>query len=154
VAITRAEESLTISYALSRFKHGTLLSCEPSRFIQDMDPKMLEMVGVSLPNFEVNNERSWTNTAAPARTAATIRRPAPTVQAQQNAAVKLTPDAEFVADDTTDLQIGNQVEHLRFGVGKVISLEGKHPDTKATIFFQGLGQKQILLKFAKIKIID
>jgi DNA helicase-2/ATP-dependent DNA helicase PcrA len=46
-----------------------------------------------------------------------------------------------------------EVEHERFGFGKVISLEGKKPDVKATIFFKEIGQKQLLLKFAKLCII-
>jgi DNA helicase-2/ATP-dependent DNA helicase PcrA len=46
------------------------------------------------------------------------------------------------------------VEHQRFGIGKVISIEGRSPDNKATILFEGEGQKQLLLKFAKLKIIS
>jgi DNA helicase II / ATP-dependent DNA helicase PcrA len=45
------------------------------------------------------------------------------------------------------------VEHQRFGFGKVVNMEGSFPNTKATIFFQGIGQKQLLLKFAKLKIV-
>jgi DNA helicase-2/ATP-dependent DNA helicase PcrA len=44
------------------------------------------------------------------------------------------------------------VEHQRFGVGKVIKIEGVSPNKKATVFFQHAGQKQLLLKFAKLKI--
>jgi DNA helicase-2/ATP-dependent DNA helicase PcrA len=47
-----------------------------------------------------------------------------------------------------------QVEHERFGFGKVINLEGNKPDVKATIFFKEIGQKQLLLKFAKLSIIN
>lgn len=56
-------------------------------------------------------------------------------------------------DDMSTIQIGMNVEHQRFGVGKVIHLEGKSPDIKATIFFQNQGQKQVLLRFAKLKIV-
>ena len=47
-----------------------------------------------------------------------------------------------------------EVEHERFGYGKVINLEGKSPDIKATIFFKEIGQKQLLLKFAKLRIVS
>jgi len=47
-----------------------------------------------------------------------------------------------------------EVEHERFGFGKVISMEGKKPDIKATIFFKEIGQKQLLLKFAKLSILN
>jgi DNA helicase-2/ATP-dependent DNA helicase PcrA len=52
-----------------------------------------------------------------------------------------------------DIQTGMEVEHERFGKGKVISLEGTGPNTKATVFFPGVGQKQLLLRFAKLKIV-
>ncbi|MGO1522021.1 MAG: ATP-dependent DNA helicase, partial [Sphingobacterium sp.] len=64
------------------------------------------------------------------------------------------PSADFAPSDTSGLQVGMEVEHERFGFGKVINLEGKKPDMKATIFFKELGQKQLLLKFAKLKIVD
>ena len=46
-----------------------------------------------------------------------------------------------------------EIEHQKFGFGKIINLEGQMPDVKATVFFQGLGNKQILLKFAKLRIV-
>jgi DNA helicase-2/ATP-dependent DNA helicase PcrA len=63
------------------------------------------------------------------------------------------PSEGFSPSDTSGLQVGMEVEHERFGFGKVIQMEGNKPDLKATIFFKDLGQKQLLLKFAKLKII-
>jgi len=184
VAITRAEEELTITYALSRFKHGSLFNCEPSRFLQEVDPETLELVGERPTSFDFGQERGqksdwssgWQQSAKnglPQRGGQPAQRPAvagpaaagrpsvlggrapqPTGLAQQQQAVRLTPEGEFVPDDASRLAVGMEVEHQRFGLGKVVQLEGAMPDTKATIFFQGLGQKQILLKFAKIKIIS
>jgi len=57
-------------------------------------------------------------------------------------------DPEFI----NKIQPGIQVEHARFGYGKVLSVEGKGASKKATIFFRNVGQKQLLLKFAKLKI--
>ena len=63
------------------------------------------------------------------------------------------PSEGFSPSDTSGLQVGMEVEHERFGFGKVIHMEGNKPDLKALIFFKDLGQKQLLLKFAKLKII-
>ena len=56
-------------------------------------------------------------------------------------------------DDPRDIQTGMTVEHQRFGKGKVQQIEGVFPNLKATVFFQNAGQKQLLLKFAKLKIV-
>jgi DNA helicase-2/ATP-dependent DNA helicase PcrA len=58
----------------------------------------------------------------------------------------------FASDDPMKIQSGMVVEHQRFGEGKVLKIEGEMPNIKATIFFQSSGQKQLLLKFAKLKI--
>lgn len=63
------------------------------------------------------------------------------------------PTEGFSPSDTTGLQVGMEVEHERFGFGKVVNLEGNKQDIKATIFFKELGQKQLLLKFAKLRIV-
>ena len=65
-----------------------------------------------------------------------------------------TPAADFKADDPSLIAVGMQVEHQRFGSGKVISIEGRFPDNKAIILFDNDGQKQLLLKFAKLKIVN
>jgi DNA helicase-2/ATP-dependent DNA helicase PcrA len=62
--------------------------------------------------------------------------------------------ADFQADDPSKIQTGMLVLHERFGTGKVIHLEGDLPNIKATVFFQNAGQKQLLLKFAKLKIME
>ncbi|HYQ57973.1 MAG TPA: ATP-dependent DNA helicase, partial [Draconibacterium sp.] len=59
----------------------------------------------------------------------------------------------FDADAPEKIQVGMQVEHQRFGEGKVINIEGVTPNIKATVFFKSGTQKQLLLKFAKLKII-
>jgi len=59
----------------------------------------------------------------------------------------------FDASDTTALQTGMQVEHPKFGLGKVIVVEGDGPNKKATVYFNAIGKKNLLLRFAKLKII-
>jgi DNA helicase-2/ATP-dependent DNA helicase PcrA len=55
--------------------------------------------------------------------------------------------------DILKIKIGDQVVHERFGKGKVVELNGNFPNTKATVFFPSTGQKQLLLKFAKLQLI-
>ena len=59
----------------------------------------------------------------------------------------------FDGDDPRDIQAGMIIEHQRFGQGKVLQVEGSFPNLKATVFFHNAGQKQLLLKFAKLRII-
>ena len=63
------------------------------------------------------------------------------------------PSPGFTPDAAGAFQNGMEVEHEKFGFGKIVSLEGTLPDVKATVFFQGLGNKQLLLKFAKLRIV-
>jgi DNA helicase-2/ATP-dependent DNA helicase PcrA len=157
VAITRAEYKLTISYATSRFKFGTLISCEPSRFLDEIDAKYLELDFTAKPassaGSSYEDERNtWSrkNDTFSKPKAAT----APPVKTTSILAKAHIPSPGFKPSDTNNLQVGMQVEHERFGFGKVINVEGNKPDVKATIFFKEIGQKQLLLKFAKLSIIS
>jgi DNA helicase-2/ATP-dependent DNA helicase PcrA len=155
VATTRAENKLTLSYATSRFKFGTLISCEPSRFLDEIDAQYLELDFTAKPvtgnNPFFDDERSaWGGRGG----GDTFSKPKPsTVKTTSILAKAHVPSPGFAPSDTSNLQVGMDVEHERFGFGKVISLEGHKPDVKATIFFKEIGQKQLLLKFAKLRII-
>jgi len=157
VAITRAENRLTLSYATSRFKFGTLINCEPSRFLDEVDARYLELDFTAKPeksssSFFDDERETWSrkggDTFSKPKAATTL--PVKTTSLLAKAHV---PSPGFAPSDTSNLQVGMEVEHERFGFGKVISLEGKKPDVKATIFFKEIGQKQLLLKFAKLCII-
>ena len=65
-----------------------------------------------------------------------------------------TTGASFEGDDPNKIMQGMTIEHQRFGEGKVLKIEGVPPNKKATVFFKNAGQKQLLLKFAKLKIRD
>ncbi|MGZ3750643.1 MAG: 3'-5' exonuclease, partial [Mucilaginibacter sp.] len=153
VAVTRAESKLIISYATSRFKFGTLISCEPSRFLDEIDARYLELDFTAKPaaanNPFFDDERNAWN-----KRSDTFSKPKPTpVKTTSILAKAHVPSPGFAPSDTANLQVGMEVEHERFGFGKVINLEGNKPDIKATIFFKEIGQKQLLLKFAKLRII-
>jgi DNA helicase-2/ATP-dependent DNA helicase PcrA len=158
VAVTRAERRLHISYATSRFKFGTLISCEPSRFLDEIDARFLELDFTAKPAPSANNpffddeRNSWNK-----RSGDVFSKPkpatAPPVKTTSILAKAHVPTPGFAPSDTSNLQVGMEVEHERFGFGKVINLEGNKPDIKATIFFKEIGQKQLLLKFAKLRIL-
>lgn len=161
VALTRAEKNVYISYATSRYQWGTLNNCEPSRFIDELDPQYLDL------DFKPRMESSPTASSfASERTGwqqnqsngqgDSYFKPKPKVKQKTTTILPRAhvPTANFSPSDTSNLQVGMEVEHERFGFGKVVNVEGKKPDIKATIFFKELGQKQLLLKFAKLRIID
>ncbi len=155
VAATRAEKKLTITYATSRFKFGTLINCEPSRFLDEIDPKFLELDFVKKqvqnnPFFD-DDRKAWQNRGN--ATSDTFSKPKPIVKTTSVLAKAHVPTPGFKPDDTKDLQISMEVEHERFGFGKVINLEGSKADVKATIEFNEIGPKQLLLKFAKLRIV-
>ncbi|MFC0517137.1 ATP-dependent helicase [Mucilaginibacter angelicae] len=159
VAVTRAESKLHISYATSRFKFGTLINCEPSRFLDEIDAKYLELDYTAKPAsgsnpFFDDERKAWSRDKQPD----TFSKPKPAAAAPVKTTSILAkahvPSADFKPSDTSNLQVGMQVEHERFGFGKVLSLEGNKPDIKATIFFKEIGQKQLLLKFAKLYIVQ
>ncbi len=153
VAVTRAEKKLVLSYATSRYRWGTLNNCEPSRFLDELNPAYLELdfkprpVAESAESFE--DERSaWGE-----RDVFTKPKPKTMPKTRTLLPKAHTPTPGFVPSDTSNLQVGMEVEHERFGFGKVIQVEGSKNDVKATIFFKELGQKQLLLKFAKLRIV-
>ncbi|KUG07846.1 ATP-dependent helicase [Solirubrum puertoriconensis] len=143
VAITRAEKKLTLSYATSRYQWGNLRSCEKSRFIDEIDPTYVD--------FKYGTEES--------PFAPVLERRSNLVGAQKikpaAAPVKpYVPSADFKPSDTSNLAAGNKVEHPKFGFGTVTKVETQAGQTKATIQFEGgVGEKTLLLSFAKLRIL-
>lgn len=167
VAITRAENKLIISYAMSRFRWGNLISCEPSRFLEEIDPKYLSApeTVMSEPkpknNYSKNNGWKATNgyenfnessTPVFSKNSFTKNNLKPVSKTPKPAAFKAPTD--FLPDNPKDIREGMNVMHVKFGVGKVVKIEGNFPDNKATVNFQGQGDKQLLLKYARLKIVE
>ena len=165
VAMTRAEKMLTLTYAVSRYRWGNLIGCEPSRFLEEVHPDFIEFSNISkkqqsetswgsfdgddFSQSRLNNQRK-TNFQQK-KPVAPKNNFTPLYKAHKPAAAATEND--FVADDPSQIVIGMEVEHQKFGTGKVINLEGKFPDNKATVFFPAEGNKQLLLKYAKLKIV-
>lgn len=158
VAVTRAEKKLFLSYATSRYRWGTLNNCEPSRFLDELNPACLDLdfkprLNMGGGSDDFTSERvTWQRKES---SGDVFSKPKPKVVKTTSILPKAhVPTAGFAPSDTSGLQVGMEVEHERFGFGKVINLEGNKPDIKATIFFKELGQKQLLLKFAKLRILE
>jgi len=165
VALTRAEKRATLTYAISRYKYGNLNHCEPSRFIEEVSPEYLDMPGLKENGYEERNisfgGNNWGSFGGRGLQASTKtvnqesaggqasfpgRRPLKKVE---------TSTAGTGANQISSGSItaGMQVSHEKFGKGKVLNVEGQSPNEKATVFFPSVGQKQLLLKFAKLEVI-
>lgn len=150
VAMTRAEKKLTISFAITRFKWGNMISSEASRFIDEIEPEYLEFPeskGI-LDTKNMKEEHDQRNITS-SETSYQPLRPKKLVKLS-----KAINNNEKIGGLADAVQVGMNIEHERFGKGKVINIEGQSADRKATVFFEGVGQKQLLLKFAKLKILD
>ncbi len=155
VALTRAQQRAYISWARQRYKWGNLDFCEPSRFIAEMDPQFLE----GADRISGRSEKIESTGGILGNRLATAKRPT-TATPQPHLSRKLvkvnrtsTEKTDFQGDDPSAIQSGMVVEHQRFGQGKVLQIEGVPPNVKAVVFFNNVGQKQLLLKFAKLKIV-
>jgi DNA helicase-2/ATP-dependent DNA helicase PcrA len=151
VAITRAEKKLFISFAESRYQWGRLKPCEPSRFLQEIDQKWLNFAKNTKRAFEEKSRpsaMSFVRTVATKVTAAASLGPKPTPITSQHVA-----SDEYAPSDTSKLEAGQKVEHIKFGYGVVNKVETNGMDRKAVIMFEKIGEKTLLLSFAKLRIM-
>ncbi len=178
VALTRAEENCILSYASSRYRNGQPQSCTPSRFLKDIDSSFLmipagtrlgDRVAEKATDFASRNrfERPQSRVSsepARARTASGIeeRRAASPQNTVRSTSPRLsriesTASSEasvFGAGHEAKVKVGNLIRHDRFGMGTVTLVEGAGDNTKATVEFENVGKKQLLLKFAKFDILQ
>ena len=138
VAVTRAQQKIFLSYALSRYRFGRLKHCEPSRFIAEIDPAYLQFSGEQLSQ----------STDHPSYAHRLVRRIFPSTQQQQHPVVP----TDFRPSDVTHLEVGMQVEHPKFGMGTVRQIDTSGAARKATIDFINFGEKTLLLSFARLRI--
>lgn len=168
VAITRAEENCVLTYAKSRFRNGQSAMCSPSRFLKDIDVQFLDLpADSSADTFAAARERfqrpaftsPFQQPRAMEKEEATFVSPvAQAAQRQRLTKVETatsTPMASSApASDLSGLRVGAKVRHDRFGEGEVVAIEGDGGNAKATVSFTHFGQKQLLLKFARLMIIE
>lgn len=147
VAITRAQKRLFLSYALTRYRFGRLKNCEPSRFLDDVDGRFVKMstkyAGIESAPAPGEYAKSLVNG---------IRKTLSSAPVPKSSAYK--PSADFSPSDTSMLSEGMKVEHPKFGYGTVIQMDTSGADRKARINFAEIGEKTLLLSFAKLRIIN
>ena len=172
VAVTRAMTKLTLSYAETRYRYGNLTLSEPSRFIEEIDeelidkPRKASFHGTS--SFE-EERRGWGRrpgfgssgssygSSSRPQTGKTISEPEKhgftRVGSTSSTPATNTSGEPFEASNPDLIQEGFRVLHQKFGEGTVISVDGAGANKKATVHFDNSGTKQLMLKFAKLKIL-
>jgi len=179
VAITRAEQHCFLSYAKSRFRYGKMEFSTPSRFLRDIDSRFLHFehqdTDFAKPSFRKTNsfgrwdyvpgeeyidrlhtassKRYWDEEKPQTRP---VVRPQSTFNTQRS--LKRVNSALVSPTSPTgpapSVSAGQRIQHERFGIGEVLKVEGSGDNTKATIRFQNAGEKQLLLRFARFKVIS
>jgi DNA helicase-2/ATP-dependent DNA helicase PcrA len=151
VASTRAMDKLYLSYALTRYRFGRLLNCEPSRFLEEVNPSLIKV------NKRITATREFPGALrqdGPPGGAGFIGIKKQPENRLPPAMVLHTPSPDFKPSNTNSLQAGQLVEHPKFGFGKVQKIETEGLNKKASIQFEHFGEKTLLLSFAKLRIID
>jgi len=161
VALTRAEKRVTLSYAVSRFRWGNLVHSEPSRFIEEIPEKHLDVTR-SNPTDNNNSVPSspWARKAQ-FNTANSNPEKVTRVDLRSRNLTKYDDSREpgeldtggGTSDHLSRMMVGTEVIHDKFGKGEIVAMDGEAPNIKATVTFQGAGNKQLLLKFAKLRIV-
>ncbi len=169
VAITRAMNHCFLSFAKSRYRYGSFTFCEPSSFIREIDSRYISFNETSMPRreqprpsfaregmFAATNERRYMSREqkndTPVEHIPYTTKISTTTRLQRVTDVVRQPSS--AGDRNALLRVGVAVRHERFGVGQVTALEGAGENAKATIKFNNAGVKILLLKFARLTLLD
>uniref|UniRef100_UPI002F93BEAC ATP-dependent helicase n=1 Tax=Kaistella sp. TaxID=2782235 RepID=UPI002F93BEAC len=161
VALTRAEKQAFFSYAVSRFQWGKITDAEPSRFLSEMDSAHLEFINPAMESRFVNHSGLKSNIfddepAVPKffkkkEEKKSIQRNEPLPPPQNLKPVATARITNPSGASSENIEVGDKVRHDRFGVGEVLFLDGTDPQNiKAKVKFQHEGEKNLILKFAKL----
>ena len=177
VAITRAERHCILTCAQNRFRYGRLEYDTPSRFIRDIDPRLIEVESdePAPTHHTTTDEPRWRRTPRPADQPEWQQNPRPVAtQFRADPKPRLKPLPATATSRSTSqpapavprsssqpapassagMREGSVIEHQRFGIGTVLRLEGAGDTLKATVEFRNAGTKQLLMKFAKVKVVQ
>ena len=166
VAITRAEKHCILTNAQNRFRYGKMEFDNPSRFIEEIDPELIEGEGMKPRSSSSSSyggyggrmpwdrpQRSYSSPKPVASQFMADPKPSYKSPKPASSSTSLKP-ASSSSSSSSSLREGVKIEHQRFGVGEVLKLEGSGENAKATVAFTHAGTKQLLLKFAKYTIIE
>lgn len=172
VAITRAKTHCYLSYAQCRFRYGQMEFSSPSRFLNDIDSRYLDWrksMAIGGRSIDDDVELPWNrksslfgNGAAqerprPFRPTISTPKPVPPITRPVPPSVATSPErpsASSASPVSSRIAVGKHIVHNRFGRGEILHIEGTGDGTKATVRFENVGTKQLLLKFAKFEVID
>lgn len=154
VAVTRAKKQAVLSYAISRYRYGSPQSNEPSRFLEEIPSECINNLSYREQATEPVYSRTpsgFRGFTAPAK----VTPPPVSIVGKRLVSMNKAAQTSLPVDNAhlKDLKVGVRVEHERFGQGEVLSVEGVYPNSKATVMFANGEKKQLLLKFAKLKIV-
>jgi DNA helicase-2/ATP-dependent DNA helicase PcrA len=142
VAVTRAEQLLTLSYASSRYRFGNMVYNNSSRFLEEISPEYLDL--------STATKRAKVSTFPSKRKGANRFKPMSKTNNKQAERM-----ANFKASPVSDIVPGVKILHERFGTGQVKNVDGGASTRVATIVFEeGVGEKRIMLKFARIQVLS
>ena len=133
VGITRAKDNLYLSYANSRYRWGKLIYCEESRFLNEIDKEFVKVIKQSnfKPSISDYPKKNIIYNSKP-----NLKR--------------LSKKPSFDSNVKINISSGDNVSHEKFGLGQVVKIEGNGNDAKATVNFKKFGEKNLLLRFAKL----
>jgi DNA helicase-2/ATP-dependent DNA helicase PcrA len=163
VALTRAEKQAFFSYAISRFQWGKITDAEPSRFLSEIDDQYIEFVNPAIEKRFINNSGVKSNIfdEHPSELKGFKRVEKKTIDRAEGSKPiaeprKLKPvaTAKIInpsGASSQDIEVGDKVRHDRFGIGEVSFLDGTDPQNiKAKVIFMHEGEKNLILKYAKL----
>ena len=182
VAMTRAKKVLQISFASTRTRNGKHESNSPSRFIKEINPRFIanplsletdaeddaprssfgawgrkpaakSAFGGGGYSYGASGPARTEKPSSPARAGEPVRRSEPVPVRRPQVVPKRTSDAEFEPTPVMQLKAGQRIEHNRFGFGNILEITGSMSDLKAKIAFDEHGEKILLLKYAKIRVV-
>ena len=168
VAMTRAKKAVAFSFTQTRMRNGKHESNSPSRFIYEVDPQYISNpLTKERTGGEIKRESfsSWKKENAAGKPgyqygkssrAEVVRRPpqGPTPIRRPQVVEKRVADADFEPTPILQLKAGQRIEHNRFGFGKILEISGSTSDLKAKIAFDEHGEKILILKYAKIRVVN
>ena len=182
VAMTRAKKAVSFSFAQTRMRNGKHESNSPSRFVTEVDPIYIanpisrereegEVVRQSFGSWKKDGAQTTRSGyqygqssrpevvrripgQSPRPMQPLQRRTEPTPVRRTQTVPQRVPDADFEPTPILELRVGQRVEHNRFGFGKILEISGSPADLKAKIAFDEHGEKILILKYAKIRVVN
>ncbi|MEO6818449.1 MAG: 3'-5' exonuclease, partial [Ginsengibacter sp.] len=162
VAITRAKDKLWLTYANTRYRFGNLTQNDSSRFVDELPEDKLDksFAGGNMKNNQPSNhwnafEKNRNDNRYGQPEKATVKeKPAYMVSPPVVKIIEHTPTPGFAPSDTSNLQVGQKIEHKKFGFGEVMKMEGAAHNPIATVSFENNGEKKIMLNYAQLRIVE